>query len=100
MVLRECLEKIIEQNFASGDYFDSHTVIDEILRNADYRIAYMQDFASNYKNCTIAQYHGFIAQEIAATKKAEVVTIDGNQIKIKTQTIYGDIEPNQLWKRI
>ena len=50
----------------------------------------------NYpENSTVAQYHGIII----AKKIGESQNVSPANLKIKTHTIYGDLVPNQVWKK-
>lgn len=87
MTLEQCITEIIG-NFKAGEYFDSHTIINELLAKPDYHLAYLRGYSSE---SSIAQYHGNIAKMIGAQKKV-------NQIgTAKTHTIYGDLSDNMLW---
>lgn len=89
MNLNDCVKEILE-NFTSGDYFDSHTVINELIKNPDYHIHYVKECP---ENCAINQYHGLIAQEIKKSGIAEAIGT------AKSHTIYGDISENELWQK-
>ncbi|EID86435.1 hypothetical protein MSI_07880 [Treponema sp. JC4] len=97
MQLDEAINETIKNNFEIGDYFDSHAVINGLLVNKKYHQLYMDFYP---KNCTVAQYHGQIAQKIASSGIALKVKIDEKDILIKTYTIYGELSENHLWKRI
>ena len=97
MQLDEAICEIIREKFKSGDYFDSHAVINGLLINKNFHQIYMDFYP---KNCTIAQYHGHIAQKIANTGYAEKVKCEEKDILIKTYTIYGELSENHLWRRI
>jgi hypothetical protein len=90
MTLEQCIEEILGQ-FASGDYFDSHTVINELLRKPNYHLAYLRDYSPD---STVAQYHGNIAKMIGIKKSARQIGTS------KTHTIYGDLSDNMLWQKI
>lgn len=89
--------KDIIKKFEKNDYFDSHSVINELLKNTDYYKIYLESFP---KGCTVAQYHGQIAQKIGDTGLVEKVQIDTKDVLVKTHTIYGELNPNHLWKKI
>lgn len=91
MTLEECIEEILSE-FTSGDYFDSHTIINEMQRNHKWHSVYMQNYP---ENSTVAQYHGIII----AKKIGESQNVGPANLKIKTHTIYGDLVPNQVWKK-
>jgi hypothetical protein len=91
MNLTACITKILAQ-FQKGDYFDSHTVINELLKNKGYHLAYLQGYSAS--NATeVYQYHSDIAKMIGASGLA---TKTGT---VKTHTIYGNLSENALWQR-
>lgn len=90
MELKECIKAILN-GFNVGDYFDSHTVINELTRNKDYHIAYLKEFP---KNCNVAQYHGMIAKMVGSFDCVEPISSSA-----KSHTIYGDITDNELWQK-
>lgn len=90
MTLEQCVEEILKK-IDAGDYFDSHAVINELLLQKDYRLAYLRGYS---KDSSIAQYHGKIAQIITSKK---VATQIGNA---KSHTIYGELLDNTLWQKI
>lgn len=98
MILEDCINEIIEKNFSSGDYFDSHTIFNLILQNPNYHLAYLQKFHEKYSNCTIAQFHGQIAKNIIGSSSNKVRAISDNAV---TLNIYGG-QPtkNELWQKI
>ena len=55
---RNCIHLAITGNFSVGEYFDTHTVINEIFRNKDYLKLYLTDFNSATE---INQYHAIIS---------------------------------------
>ena len=98
MELKECVKEIISINFDSGDYFDSHTVINLIVENPDYYLAYLNEFKRLDSNCTIAQFHAHIARDLIGSLKT--VSPSSDVKKIKTQTVYGGKpESNMLWQK-
>lgn len=86
MNLKNCIEEIIEQNFSSGDYFDPHTIINLVLQEPKYHLAYLQEFHNKYSNCDIAQFHGMIAQNLIDTLKTLVKPVSNSAV---TLNIYG-----------
>ncbi len=96
MELKKAINKIINDNFSKGDYFDSHAVINELLKK-DYHQVYLNSFP---KNCTVAQYHGQIAQKIGESGLAKKVKNNSEDLLIYTHTIYGELNKNHLWERI
>jgi hypothetical protein len=89
MTLEQSIAEILE-GFATGDYFDSHTVINALLAKPNYHTAYLRGYSPN---CTVAQYHGNIGKMIGATNRARSIGT------AKTQTIYGDLSDNRLWQK-
>lgn len=89
--LKECIEEIINKKFSSGDYFDSHTIINELRRVPEYHAAYLSEFSNP---SSINQYHSKIAKKIGLLE-----CIQSCNKKIKTHTIYGDISENELWQK-
>lgn len=90
MELNKCIEEILDE-FSAGDYFDSHTVINELIANKDYHIAYLQEYS---EKCTVAQYHGKIAKMIVSFDCVKPISSSA-----KSHTIYGDITSNELWQK-
>ncbi|MBD5433753.1 MAG: hypothetical protein HDR35_05635 [Treponema sp.] len=90
MELKECIKEILD-GFSVGDYFDSHTVINELIANKDYHVAYLQEYS---EKCTVAQYHGKIAKMIGIFDCVEPISSSS-----KSHTIYGDITSNELWQK-
>ena len=88
--VKACIEKILG-NFKSGDCFDSHTVIEELVRNPEYHLAYVQDF-STYT--AIGQYHGKIAQCIKGFSCVESAG------RSQSHDIYGKISECELWRKL
>lgn len=91
MTLEEAVLQILD-SFDKGDYFDSHTVINILLANPEYRIAYMKGYS---QDSNINQYHAKIATLIRHSKKVEPV---GNE-NAKSFCIYGNLTKNQLWQK-
>ena len=46
MTLNECINEIIKQ-FNIGDYFDSHVIINELVKNPKYHIVYLRECSTN-----------------------------------------------------
>ena len=90
MELKDCIKAILNE-FKQGDYFDSHTIINELIANKDYHIAYLQEYS---EKCTVAQYHGKIAKMIGTFDCVEPISSSA-----KSHTIYGDITNNELWQK-
>lgn len=93
MDLKGCLKDIVDK-MPKGSYFDSHTVICELMRIPEYHAVYLKEYATTYSNCTVAQYHAQIAQLIP--KVLQGIAPVGNSM---SHTIYGDIAENQLWQK-
>ena len=91
MELKDCIEKVL-QEFEEGDVFDSHTIIHEIRKDKEMNEIYMHCFPENF---SVSQYHGIIAQKIGEQKNIRKM-----DFKIRSHTIYGDLEPNQAWIKI
>jgi hypothetical protein len=89
MTLEQCVAEIME-NFAAGDYFDSHTEIDALLAKPEYHLAYLRGYSPN---SSVAQYHGNIAKIIDTNNMARPIG------KAKTRAIYGDLSDNMLWQK-
>jgi hypothetical protein len=88
MTLEQCVTAILK-SFASGDYFDSHTVINTLLAEPEYHLAYLR----GYTDGTVAQYHSRIAKLIGAHDGINPIGT------AKTHTIYGDLSDNKLWQK-
>ena len=98
MNLKDCIEEIIKQNFSSGDYFDSHTIINLVLQEPEYHLAYLQEFHNKYSNCNVAQFHGMIAKNLISALKTTVKAVSDFAV---TLNIYGGKPTkNELWQRI
>lgn len=91
MTLEECIKEVINEKFRSGDYFDSHAVINEMVKNQKWHGVYLDNFQKNF---TVAQYHGLIAQKIGEQN------VKPAGLKIKSHTIYGDLAENHLWQKV
>ena len=94
--ISSAIREIISANFVKGDYFDSHTIINELM-GKQYHQVYLNSFPTG---CTVGQYHGMIAQKIEESNLAQKVQIEGKDVLIKTRTIYGEIKQNHLWKKL
>ncbi len=90
MELKECIKEILD-GFSAGDYFDSHTVINELTRNKKYHIAYLNAYP---KNCDVKDYHKEIAKMIGSFNCVEPISSSA-----KSHTIYGKITKNKLWQK-
>ena len=97
MSFEEIISEIIKNNFSKNDYFDSHSIINELISSKKYFQCYLENFS---KGNSVAQYHGLIAQQIEKTGLAEKVITDNKEILLKTHTIYGELSQNHLWKRV
>ena len=97
MNLQKCIERIIDENFESGDYFDTHSIINEMLKDSELHQSYLSNYSNNK---TMALYHSQISQAIEATKLVEKVIIADIEVKVKTHTIYGNLSENQLWRKL
>jgi hypothetical protein len=89
MTLEQSVAEIME-NFATGDYFDSHTVIKALLATQKYHLAYLNGYSAG---SSVAQYHSNIAKMIGTNDRARQI---GNA---KSHTIYGDLSDNMLWQK-
>lgn len=89
MNLEECIREILD-SFKSGDYFDSHVIINELITKQKYHIVYLREYSSN---CSINQFHGIIAKNIGKINSIHSVG------RSKSHTIYGDISENELWQK-
>lgn len=93
MTLKDCILEIILK-IGKGKYFDSHTIINEIIKDKCYHNVYLKEYISDYENCSVSQYHGFIAQKIGEIEGVVPVK-DGTCV---SHTIYGVLSENQLWR--
>jgi hypothetical protein len=91
MTLNDAVKEILD-DFKSGDYFDSHTVIDALLQNHEYHLAYLQGYPAN-NAMEVRHYHGTIAKMI---NSSGLVNQIGNA---RTHTIYGNLSDNVLWQK-
>ena len=87
-----CIKGIIADNFVKGDFFDSHTVINEIMKSDEYFSAYLNEYP---KGTSVAEWHSTIAKAIRDSGLVEDAGCD-----VKTQTIFGTVRPNRLWKKL
>lgn len=83
MELKECVKEIVSTIFDSGDYFDSHTVINLIVENPDYYLAYLNEFKRLDSNCTIAQFHAHIARDLIGSLKTVSPSSDVKKSKLR-----------------
>ena len=92
--LKNCINEIIsnKDNFASGDFFDSHTVINELMINKEYFFAYLNEYP---KGTPINEWHSTIAKMIGESNLVEKM-----DFKIKRQTVFDKISENQVWKKL
>lgn len=103
MTLEECVKEIINRKFSSGDCFDSHAVINEMVKNKEWHEVYMQNFQGF---SDVRTYHSHIAKLIKNQGNINKCCItkansenDNSKSEIKSHTIYGDLVENQLWKK-
>ena len=95
MEFREAVQTIIE-NVPSSMMFDSHFVINQLIKNySDEYINFTSTFA-NPENSTLPA-HGNIGQEIA-TFEATLVRQQASQSW--SENIHGNASPCALWQRI
>jgi hypothetical protein len=90
MTLEDAIKEILT-NFKSGEYFDSHTVINALLKNPGYYLAYLHGYSNTMD---VLQYHrkiGHIINDSGVVKKT------GTAI---SHTIYGNLSDNALWKKM
>ena len=90
------LKNLIKNNFSIGELFDSHTVINLILKEKDFYTLYLENYP---KHSEINLYHSEIAKEIENTGLAEKFSKDSHFLKIKTLTNFDEVSPNTLWIR-
>ncbi|MDR0910428.1 MAG: hypothetical protein LBM77_11765 [Spirochaetaceae bacterium] len=91
-----CLEDAIKEiiNSLHGRYFDSHTVLSELLKNNEYHLAYMKDFCEgNYS--TIPLFHSHIAKCIGSTG-----LVKQKLDNVITLSLHGQPVPNMLWEKV
>lgn len=92
MTLEQCIETIIKNEFNSGDYFDAHAVIKELVHNKDYFESYLKGFSTRV---SVAQYHSEISKIIKSFDNL-VVPVEGTS---KSHTIFGKIDGITLYRR-
>lgn len=90
MSLDEAVKEIVNKSFSEGQFFDSHTVINEIIKDKNYHAVYLE----GYSRDSVALYHAMISQLIRDCGCVERV---GDSM---SHTIYGDISKNALWKKL
>lgn len=91
MTLENAIQEIIANSFSKNDLFDSHTVINELVKNPEYHFAYMNEYP---KGTPIKTYHSNISKMIKCMSCIESTTQ-----KVKTHTIYGTLSDNEVWKK-
>lgn len=89
MALIECIKEIIGR-FTRNDYFDSHTIINELTRNKAYHLEYLRAYS---KTSDIRQHHKKISEMIETIEGIEEIGTS------KYHTIYGNITENKLWQK-
>lgn len=104
MTLEECIKEVINEKFRSGDYFDSHAVINEMIRNQKWHEMYMQNFQGF---SDVKTYHSHIAKLIKNQKNITecYITKENNEAdslksEIVSHTIYGTLAENHLWQKV
>lgn len=91
MTLEEAINDVITRNFSTGELFDSHAVINELIKDKEKHPVYMKSFGDSGD---LKNYHRIISRKIGESGLCERF---GN---IKTHTIYGKLSSNALWKRV
>lgn len=91
--LQISIREIIKNNFSPKEYFDSHTIIN-FLQKKEYHQIYLENFPKEYD---VKTYHSQIAKEI---RKCSDLVEEAKIKEIKTFAIYGELNPNHLWKRL
>lgn len=94
MTLEECIKEVIDGKFKSNDIFDSHAVINEIIRNSNLHEVYMQNFQGF---SDVKTYHSHIAMLITNQGEDKVKDLKS---EIVTHTIYGTLRKNHLWQKV
>lgn len=96
MAFREAIQEIIEA-IPSGTTFDSHFIIDRLIKsNSDEYINFTSTFA-NPENSTLPA-HGNIGQVIAEFERQGLIRRQNNQSWSKN--IHGKASRCALWERI
>lgn len=94
-MLEDCVFEIIN-DFKSGSLFDSHTVINEMMKKQKFFEIYVKEFS----NCeSIAVYNSKIAQIIQTSGFVEAFQKDGEDLLIYTHNNLGNISPNHIWRK-
>ncbi len=88
--LTPCIQEIVN-TIPNNVYFDSHTIINELIRNPDYHIEYIKACSDNQN---INNYHCQIANEIKNISGIECI---GE--KSCSHNIYGRITTCTLFKK-
>lgn len=89
MTLKDCIEEIIS-TFCLGNYFDSHTIIHELIKNKKYHSIYLQEYP---KNSDVTTYHSSIAKTIGQCGGVHKAG------RSKSHSIYGELVENTLWQK-
>ena len=92
----DSIKEIVRCNFQKGDYFDTHTVINELLRNPKYFEFYVKSFSQEQ---SVSNYHGLISQKVGNCG-CEKAVFEGKDVKIKTDTLFDAPSYNQLWRKL
>ena len=96
MEFREAVQEIIE-SIPSGMMFDSHFVINRLIKNhSDEYINFTSTFA-NPENSTLPA-HGNIGQEIAEFARQGLIRQQNNQSW--SENIHGNASECALWERL
>lgn len=91
MTLQQSIEKIISENIKSGDYFDSHTIINELRNNKEFALDYIKGLNNE---TDIKEYHKNISVMISNVSGIEKISES-----LKSHSIFGNIVKNSLWKK-
>ena len=92
--LEQAVQEIVTEILKTGEYFDSHTVINELIQNKDYHLLYLNGW-KNGSYSDVKDYHKHIAEIIRDKTPVKSVADD-----FVSHTIYGNLSPNKIWQRI
>ena len=95
MTLEDCIDEIIKK-FSCNAYFDSHTVINELVRNKKYFCVYLREYGNRN---SVENWHSEISKLIGKNGNVCAVEYNGEAMKIATHTIFGEISQNQVWQK-
>jgi hypothetical protein len=99
--MRQAIQQIIQEDVAAGCIFDSHFIINRLIKSKTLGDAYLA-FARLKAQTNVSQLHGLIGQEIDALVQGgliERMMKDGQELESCSETIHGDPGHCACWRR-